>query len=151
MPTPLFQPGNKLACGKRGNPYAGDREKWRAHLHKATSPEQFNRIVRRTLALAEEGEEWAVREIFDRLMGKASQPIEIEARINVAQVWDASADDLVSLAIKAGLTDKLPERLRLLAAEQSAQPEVIDVPFSANAQTVDGTVPVDSPTPASAE
>ena len=138
----------------KGNPFGGSREKWRAAVHKGTTPEQFKRILDKTLHLAEEGTEWAVKEIFDRLMGKATQTLEVDARVNVQQVWEASADDLIALARQAGMVDQLPPRLRALA--ELPQPEVIDVtarevPFSENAQTVEGAFRSDSPTLPAAE
>ena len=109
---------------RTGNPFAGNREKWRAALNKAVTPKQFDTILRRTIELAEDGEEWAVKEIFDRLMGKATQTLELDAKVSVEQVWTASADDLIALARQAGMVDQLPPRLRALA--DAPRPQIVD-------------------------
>lgn len=93
-------------------------------MHKGVTPLDFDIILKKTLILAKDGEEWAVKEIFDRLMGKATQTLELDAKISVEQVWSASADDLIALARSAGMVDQLPPRLRALA--DAPQPQVID-------------------------
>jgi hypothetical protein len=142
-----FQFGNKSARG--GNPFAGNREKWRSKLNKCVTDNDFEVIADVTIKLARGGEEWAVKEVWDRLMGKATQTLEVDARVNVAQVWEASADDLIALARQAGMIDQLPPRLRALA--EAPEREVIDttareVAFPADACAVPDTIQVDSPT-----
>ena len=66
----------------------------------------------------------ASEKVLDYGRGKATQNIRIEGRIDTNQVWRAGADDLIALAIQAGMVDRLPERLRTLALE--APREVID-------------------------
>lgn len=116
-----FQKGHKFG----GNPFAGAREKWRARVNKAVTERQFDNILKGVLILAEQGEEWAVKEIFDRLMGKATQSLELEQRVSIEALWSSNVDEVIDLARKANMLDRLPERLRARALE--APPAVVDV------------------------
>lgn len=86
-----FQPGNDLAT-KHGQ--------WRAALNRAIAQDDGKRLrgaAEKLLTLASEGESWAVRELGDRLDGKAAQAVTIvgdpeqplESRITVEFVGAA--------------------------------------------------------------
>lgn len=66
-----FQPGQS------GNPTGGRKEKpWRDTLNMALKDQDglaLRRIAEKIVALAEAGEQWAAKEIADRLDGKVPQ------------------------------------------------------------------------------
>jgi hypothetical protein len=94
----MFQKGNQLAKKKR---------KFEDAIHKALSVEDYQalrRIAHKVLALAEEGERWAVELLRDTLDGKPAQQViatDTEGRpLAIALVtYDANAgpDDSVQV------------------------------------------------------
>lgn len=71
-----FLPGNS---GGPGNPYAARVGEWRQALADAVTPEVITEVTNELVKAAKAGQPWAVKEIFDRCLGKATQPIEVEA------------------------------------------------------------------------
>lgn len=60
-----FAKGNTFATG---DPFAKHRQRFRASFIRVAE-KRFPKIARRLMAMAEKGDEWAVREVLDRLMG----------------------------------------------------------------------------------
>lgn len=69
-----FQPGHSKSGP--GNPFARQIAQYRAELYDAVTREDIRDIALRLVALARGGEQWAVKELLDRTMGKPTQPIE---------------------------------------------------------------------------
>jgi hypothetical protein len=67
-----FLPGNRFG---RGNPLAGHAAKIRAELLKAMKPADVREIIRKLILMAKTGDLAAIKELFDRTIGKA-QPAE---------------------------------------------------------------------------
>lgn len=66
--------------GKSGNPKGDSRSEriWRSTLMRACKQEDFKRVrgaAEKLLDLAEAGEQWAIKELGDRLDGKPAQTI----------------------------------------------------------------------------
>jgi hypothetical protein len=69
-----FQKGNKLGAK------AHEGIRFYDVLHRAIkqgSPERMRNIADKLLDLAEQGEAWAVKEVADRLDGKAKQAVDV--------------------------------------------------------------------------
>lgn len=80
--------------------------------------EQFEAIARLLVERALAGERWAIREVLDRCLGKATLPIEMDVnpqRLDLTALWQGSVDDLIELARMAGKVDELPPRLQAIA------------------------------------
>ena len=72
-------------AGKRGAPFGnvnavhGKNRKWRAALDRAIAQDSADRLrqaAESLLTQAAEGEQWAIKELGDRLDGKAAQAID---------------------------------------------------------------------------
>lgn len=91
-----FQPGNKLA---KGNPYAKKAAEVKKAIAAAVTQADIRDVVKSLIANAKAGDVHATKELFDRLIGKASQPIEVAGadgdplRIEVHYVNRADAED----------------------------------------------------------
>jgi hypothetical protein len=100
------QPGNKNATKNRP---------WADALRKelTQNPDALARIAKKVVALAEEGDQNAIREIGDRLDGRPQQTqdvsIEHSGGIDIRDV--AETDRLVRLALGAGSAPALSESL----------------------------------------
>lgn len=62
-------------AGGPGNPHAKHVGALRAALLEAVTPEDFKAIAAALVSAAKRGEAWAVRELFDRTLGK---PVEAD-------------------------------------------------------------------------
>jgi hypothetical protein len=51
--------------------------KYRSLIYEATTSEDFLAVWRKVVELAKAGDRWAVREFFDRLIGKAVAQVEV--------------------------------------------------------------------------
>lgn len=67
-----FEKGHKGG----GDPHAGQRQKYRARIFACSTVEDFDAVAKRLIALAKGGEQWAVKEYFDRILGKETQGID---------------------------------------------------------------------------
>ncbi len=67
-----FASGNK---GGPGNPYAARVGRWRAIMTEAVTDDDLRAVVAALVAAAKRGESWAVKEVFDRTVGK---PVEAD-------------------------------------------------------------------------
>ena len=72
--TGRFAAGNRIA---KGNPSAAKMAKLRAKLLECVSEEDFAAVVKAVVDAARAGESWAVREFFDRLLGKPLQAADV--------------------------------------------------------------------------
>lgn len=86
--TGKFVPGNKLGAGHTR--HAEKKRQLQAVLYKALTPQRMGKIVKALIREAERGEQWAVREVLDRIIGKATQPIDIDGDLRVS-FWDVIA------------------------------------------------------------
>jgi hypothetical protein len=68
-----FAPGNK---GGPGNPHAKRVAEIRGQLLEAATPARMKKVINALLTQAESGDMAAIKEVFDRLIGKPTQPIE---------------------------------------------------------------------------
>lgn len=91
-----FQPGQS------GNPSGGQKReaKFRAALERAIAQDSADRLrntAEKLLTLASEGEQWAVKELADRLDGKPAQSIAMSGELNI-NAASMSDDELAAIA-----------------------------------------------------
>lgn len=79
--TGRFLPGNKLGTG--GDPFAAKKTQFRTVLVEAMTPAEMRKIVTSLLRAAKKGESWAVKEVFDRMLGKPKEHIELDAELRL--------------------------------------------------------------------
>ena len=65
-----FRKGNR---GGPGNPNVTRLSQWRGALESAIDPERLRRVVVKLVEAAERGEQWAVKELLDRTLGRPAQ------------------------------------------------------------------------------
>jgi hypothetical protein len=84
-----FASGNK---GGPGNPYAARVGRWRAIMTEAVTDDDMRAVVAALVAAAKRGESWAVKEVFDRTVGK---PVEADlvARLEMLERVMGGEDD----------------------------------------------------------
>lgn len=95
-----FLPGCKPGPG---NPHAQATADFRRALHEVVSEKDFREVAKQLLEIAKSGEGWAIRELFDRVLGKPTQPVEqnielaggAKAHLELARV--ATVEELESL------------------------------------------------------
>lgn len=71
-PGGRFAPGNRAA---RGNPHARQVARLRSTLLKAVTPQQLKSVVQALIREAEAGNVPAIKELFERTLGK---PVELD-------------------------------------------------------------------------
>ena len=86
--TGRFVAGNTLGAG--GSRHAETKRKLQALLYTALTPQRMGKVVRALIRQAEQGEQWAVKEVLDRILGKATQPIDLDGDLRVS-FWDVIA------------------------------------------------------------
>ena len=69
-----FLLGNNAALG-RGNPHADRVNAWRTALAETVTEADLQAVIGKLVEKARAGERWAVRELLDRCLGKAIQPV----------------------------------------------------------------------------
>lgn len=84
-----FTKGNP---GGPGNPFAKQAAELRAALYKAVTPEDIEEIATKLVAKAKRAEVPAVKELFDRLWGKAPQAVELSGADGDAIKVDIGGD-----------------------------------------------------------
>lgn len=77
-----FGPGNAIA---KGNPHAKAVNRFRSILLGSVSDNDLKTVVNQLVEKAKAGEPWAVRELFDRLIGKPVAPLDIDLTGGEAQ------------------------------------------------------------------
>ena len=75
--TGKFLPGNKL--GKGGDPWAEKKHEFRAILSQTITREGFRDVIITLMDAAIAGESWAVKEVLDRVLGKATERVKFDA------------------------------------------------------------------------
>jgi uncharacterized protein YbcI len=80
LPAKPFQPGNKLAHGNR---QAKQFHEIRAALLAAVKPKDMAEIIAVLVRQAKGGDVASAKEVMDRILGKAIQPIFSETNVNV--------------------------------------------------------------------
>ncbi len=80
-----FTAGNRFS---KGNPHSKAVNHFRSLILDAVSDADMNAVVLKLVKLAKAGEPWAVKEFFDRVVGKASQPLEVDADVDTAETRD---------------------------------------------------------------
>jgi hypothetical protein len=73
LPDGRFAPGNP---GGPGNPCAAAVAGWRAVLVEAVTPDDIRAVLAELVKQAKAGERWAVKELLDRCLGRATLPTE---------------------------------------------------------------------------
>lgn len=80
-----FLPGNP---GGPGNPQARNVGTWRLALADAVSAEDMAEVARKLVKAAKKGAPWAVKELFDRCLGKPHVQIELQADTDYIREYD---------------------------------------------------------------
>ena len=80
-----FLPGNP---GGPGNPQARNVGTWRAALADAVSAEDMAEVARKLVTAAKKGAPWAVKELFDRCLGKPHVQVELQADTDYIREYD---------------------------------------------------------------
>jgi hypothetical protein len=89
-PDGTFAPGNRAG---RGNPFAKRAQELRSALYDAVSTEDLRQVVAALVTQAKSGDVPAAREVLDRLLGKAAEGIDLDARIEALEDLLAEAMD----------------------------------------------------------
>jgi len=79
-----FLPGNP---GGPGNPNARNVAAWRGALAASVSADDVAEVTRKLLEAARAGEPWAVKEFFDRCLGKPHVQIELQADVDAVRQY----------------------------------------------------------------
>ncbi len=69
-----FLPGNQAAAG-HSSPHAAKVQTWRTALSETVTENDLRAVIAKLVEKARAGERWAVRELLDRCLGKAVQPV----------------------------------------------------------------------------
>jgi len=99
-----FTKGNP---GGPGNPYAKQSAELRAALYKAVTPKDIEEIAEKLVLKAKRADVPAVKELFDRLWGKAPQDVNLGGQ----------EDNPIEVSIGGNLTE---EEIRRIAEAVSA-------------------------------
>jgi hypothetical protein len=117
-------PGGKFAKGNiggPGNPAASKVDKLRHQLLEATDPQEIAEIWSQAIAEAKAGDAVARKFVFDRLFGKASQPIIVGTAPHSGRV----AEVMAVIHASGDFLNQLNEMAKA-AAEMQQPPELID-------------------------
>lgn len=87
--TGQFLPGNS---GGPGNRRGIELYKWRAVLLEATSPEDVLEIWKVGMQRAKDGDIHWAREIFNRLMGKPKETVEVDLNLTISDFFRRLAE-----------------------------------------------------------
>lgn len=68
-----------------GNPYNKQMQEFRSVLMGAVTHADMLEVMAALLKHAKAGRPWAVKEFFDRVVGKASQPLEVDAEVDTIE------------------------------------------------------------------
>jgi hypothetical protein len=121
-----FEKGNKLG---RGNPLGGKIEKLRAAIIASVTPEDFKQIALALLSEARAGNVKAAKELFDRVLGKARQQVEVSdagAGQEATQVTPETLARAAEWILQCGGTvERLPPMLRA-AYERGRQAQQVN-------------------------
>lgn len=79
-PDGKFAKGNRLG---KGNPHAAKVAKLRTALIKAVDADDLTAIIKKLVERAKAGDVIAAREILDRCLGKANQPLELTTDVEL--------------------------------------------------------------------
>ena len=82
-----FTSGNK---GGPGNPYAARVGRWRAIMTEAVTDDDMRAVVAALVTATKRGESWAVKEVFDRTVGK---PVEADLVVRLEMLERAVQAD----------------------------------------------------------
>lgn len=93
-----FQPGNKLAVGRK-HAYNKQICALRDVIFRVTTPHDMEVIWKKLLFMAKRGNMSAMREVLDRCFGKAIQAMEITTEDAEDNVKVMSTEDLMRLAV----------------------------------------------------
>jgi len=63
--------------GGPGNPYIEAVAKWRKAVVETVTPEDVTAVFLELVKAAKKGEPWAIHELLDRTLGRASQTVEL--------------------------------------------------------------------------
>jgi hypothetical protein len=71
--------------GGPGNPWASKTLHFRTMVLETVTDEDMVAVIQELTKQAKLGKPWAVKEFFDRVIGKASQPLEVDASVDSAE------------------------------------------------------------------
>ena len=63
--------------GGSGNPHIQAVERFRAALHRAVTPKDFEALVNKLVSMGKKGNVAAIQILFDRVLGKPKQSVEV--------------------------------------------------------------------------
>lgn len=81
-----------------GNPYNAQMQEFRSVLMNAVTHEDMVAVMEMLIVKAKAGKPWAVKEFFDRVVGKASQPFEVDVDVDTALTREMLRDWLMDEA-----------------------------------------------------
>ena len=87
-PDGTFAPNNK---GGPGNPHNGPSQKFRAMVYECVTEEDFKAVIAQLVALARSGEDWAVKEFLDRVLGKSRQTVDVNGALDLIKLYAKEA------------------------------------------------------------
>lgn len=90
---------------KGGGRKAGPQPRYKELMLRCVTEEAFEEILTKVIDAAKDGEAWALKEILDRTLGKASQPIEGMLGVYTVQPTDedvAAAAEIIGRRLTYG-------------------------------------------------
>ena len=97
LPDGRFAKGNP---GGPGSPYVRQLAAWRKAMAEAVTPEDIGAVVKALVEKAKTGEAWAVRELLDRTLGKATQPVDVDPEEPPPPVELTTGSDATAVLIR---------------------------------------------------
>jgi len=111
LPTGKFAPGNKFGVG---NPFHKKTHALRASLFQTVSEDDLIKVTKKLIAMAKSGNIHAIRELFDRVLGRPLASVELTAPdLPITPNGDLSDDQFI-------------DRIRSLAARVRVRLAAVD-------------------------
>jgi hypothetical protein len=102
-----FKAGNP---GGPGNPNARAVAHFRQLLINAVTDEEWQAITRKVIEQALKGKPWAVRELWDRILGKPKVSVEVQEKASDADPFEILRDSEVTGALERSLARRAAGR-----------------------------------------
>jgi hypothetical protein len=104
--------------GGPGNPHGREVASLRAALYRSVTEDDIRAIVAILVGKAKQGEAWAIKELLNRLLGKAPQFVQVASDDNRVTAADVLALVAELLEPHSDLRQRLAERLREVRDER---------------------------------
>ena len=82
--------------GGPGNPLGAEAARFRSQLWEAGTEERRSKLADNLWTWAIEGQSWAVKELFDRLLGKPKESVELTGTFTLAEFYSALGSRLLA-------------------------------------------------------